>query len=142
MFPSSRWPSWALGYMWAPEIHYVIEFHLCYNICTYKLIIQCTFPVCSQSFQGQFSQSLGYRLIIIICQVNNQYHVYFSAKSSTNQKFCLGVARSYTSHHMIRIDFFLEHQVLLDLLRTLVTHSWRTSTLGSLTSIGSVIQRE
>jgi len=94
VFPSGRWPSWALGYMWAPEIHYV----------------------------------------------NHQYHVYFSAKSSTNQKFCLGVARSCTSHHMIRIDIFSEHQVLLDLLRTLVTHSWRTSTLGSLTSIGSVIQ--
>jgi len=48
VFPSGRWPSWALGYMWAPEIHYV----------------------------------------------NHQYHVYFSAKSSTNQKFCLGVARA------------------------------------------------
>ena len=103
VFPSGRWPSWALGYMWAPEIHYVIELHLCYNIyyihtnSSYNVLFQ---PVVNH-FQGQFSQSLGYRLIIIIRQVNHQYHVYFSAKSSTNQKFCLGVARSYNSHHMI-----------------------------------------
>ena len=45
-------------------------------------------------------------------QVNEQFHVYFSAKSNTNQRFCLGVARS---------ESFEQHQRSLQILESFWT---------------------